>query len=89
MATRSTSATTTNKLVKIEPADFLNAKDRKVPRSSAAQKVNTNGLYPSRTGMLYIVGFAGPKNPQSIHALGISGQTKRLSDAFGGLDGVC
>ena len=77
-----------DKLVKVEPADFLNVKEPKVTEVFSGQKVNPNGLHPSRTGMLYIVGFAGPKNPQSIYALGVSGQIKRLTDPFGGLDGV-
>jgi len=77
-----------DKLVKVEPADFLNAKEPKVSEVLAGRKVNPNGLYPSRTGMLYVVGFAGPKDPRSIYALGVSGQLKQLTDPFGGLDGV-
>jgi DNA-binding beta-propeller fold protein YncE len=76
-------------LYKIEPADFLDAKVK--PRVSAVFSgagVNPNGLHPSRTGMLYMVGFAGPNNPRFIAALGVSGQIKKLTEPFGGLDGI-
>jgi hypothetical protein len=77
-----------DKLIKVEPADFLTAKAPKVTEIFSKAGVNPNGLYPSRLGMLYIVGFAGPNNPRSISVLGVSGQLKRLTDPFGGLDGV-
>jgi hypothetical protein len=77
-----------DRLVKVEPADFLNAKEPKITEVLAGRKLSPNGLFPSRTGMLYMVGFAGPKDPRSIYALGVSGQIKQLTDPFGGLDGV-
>ena len=76
-------------LYKIEPADFLDAKVKpKVTTVFTGAGVNPNGLHPSRTGMLYMVGFAGPNNPRFIAALGVSGQIKKLTDPFGGLDGI-
>jgi hypothetical protein len=77
-----------DKLVKVEPADFLAARAPKVTEVFSGQKMSPNGIYPSRTGMLYLVGFAGPNNPRSIYALGVSGQIKQLTDPFGGLDGL-
>jgi len=77
-----------DKLVKVEPADFLNAKSPKVTEVFSKAGVSPNGLYPSRTGMLYMVGFAGPNNPRPIHVLGVSGQIKQISDPIGGLDGI-
>lgn len=77
-----------DKLVKVEPADFLAAKAPKVTEVISGHKISPNGIYPSRTGMLYMVGFAGPNNPRSIYALGVSGQIKQLTDPFGGLDGL-
>ena len=77
-----------DKLIKIEPADFLNAKALKVTEILSGRGVNPNGIYPSRTGMLYMVGFAGPNNPRATYALGVSGQLKQLTDPFGGLDGI-
>ena len=77
-----------DKLIKIEPADFLNAKAPKVTEVLSGRGVNPNGIYPSRTGMLYMAGFAGPNNPRSLYALGVSGQLKQLTAPFGGLDGL-
>jgi hypothetical protein len=77
-----------DKLIKIEPADFLNAKAPKVTEVLSGKGVNPNGIYPSRTGMLYLAGFAGPNNPRAIYALGVSGQLKQLTAPFGGLDGI-
>ena len=76
-------------LYKIEPADFLDAKVKpKVTTVFTGAGVNPNGLHPSRIGMLYMVGFAGPNNPRFIAALGVSGQIKKLTEPFGGLDGI-
>jgi sugar lactone lactonase YvrE len=74
---------------KVEPADFLDAKVQpKVTTVFTGAGVNPNGLHPARSGMLYMVGFAGPNNPRFIGALGVSGQIKKLTEPFGGLDGV-
>ena len=76
-------------LYKIEPADFLDAKVKpKVTTVFTGAGVNPNGLHPARSGMLYMVGFAGPNNPRFIAALGVSGQIKKLTEPFGGLDGI-
>jgi hypothetical protein len=77
-------------LYKIEPADFLDAKVQpKVTTVFSGAGVNPNGLHPARSGgMLYMVGFAGPNNPRFIAALGVSGQIKKLTEPFGGLDGI-
>ena len=76
-------------LYKIEPADFLDAKVKpRITTVLSGAGVNPNGVAPSRTGMLYMVGFAGPNNPRFIAALGVSGQVKRLTEPFGGLDGI-
>ena len=76
-------------LYKIEPADFLDAKVKpKITTALSGAGVNPNGVAPSRTGMLYMVGFAGPNNPRFIAALGVSGQVKKLTEPFGGLDGI-
>jgi len=78
-----------DKLVKVEPADFLNAKkEPSVTQVFAGASVNPNGLYPARDGMLYMVGFLAADKPRSIYALGVSGQIKQLSDPIGRLDGI-
>ena len=78
-----------DKVVKVEPADFLNAK--KAPSVTTVftnQSVHPNGLYPARDGMMYMVGFLAPDKPRAIYALGVSGQVKRLTDPIGRLDGL-
>jgi len=78
-----------DKLVKVEPADFLNAKkDPSVTEVVAGTGINPNGVYPSRLGMLYMVGFVAPDKPRGIYALGVSGQVKQISDPIGRLDGL-
>ena len=55
-----------DKLVKVEPADFLNAKnDPTVSEVFSGIGVNPNGVYPSKTGMLYMVGFLAPDKPKA------------------------
>src|SRR5262245_56329442 len=76
-------------LYKIEPADFLDAKVKpRITTVLSGAGVNPNGVAPSRTGMLYMVGFAGPNNPRYIAALGVSRKVKKLTEPFGGLDGI-
>ena len=76
-------------LVKVEPADFLNAKkEPAVTEVFSGASVNPNGLYPARDGRLYMVGFLAADKPKPIFALGVSGQIKQLSDPIGRLDGI-
>jgi hypothetical protein len=78
-----------DELVKVEPADFLNAKaEPKMTRIFKGAGVNPNGIYPLRDGMLLMVGSISPKEPRAIYALGVSGQIKKLSDPIGRLDGA-
>jgi hypothetical protein len=78
-----------DKLVKIEPADFLNAKkEPTVTEVFSGASVNPNGIYPARSGMLYMVGFLAADKPRAIFALGVSGQIKPVSDPIGRLDGI-
>jgi len=59
-----------DQLVKVEPADFLNAKgEPKVTQVFAGKGVSPNGLYPTRTGMLLMAGFVAPDKPRAIFAL--------------------
>ena len=77
-----------DKLVKVEPADFLNAKDTKVTEVVAGMGINPNGVYPTRIGMLYFGGFLAPDKPKGLYALGVSGQVRQISDAIGRIDGL-
>ena len=78
-----------DKVVKVEPADFLNAKkEPAVTEVYSGKGVNPNGVYPLRDGMLLMVGSIAPDKPRGIYALGVSGQIKKLSDPIGRLDGA-
>ena len=77
-----------DKLVKVEPADFLNAKNPTITELVSGMGHNPNGVYPSKTGMLYFGGFLAADKPKALYALGVSGQIKTLSDALGRIDGL-
>ena len=78
-----------DQLVKVEPADFLNAKvEPKITQIFKGAGVNPNGIYPLRDGRLLMVGIATPDKPMGIYALGVSGQIKKLSEPIGRLDGA-
>jgi hypothetical protein len=77
-----------DKLVKVEPADFLNAKSPSVSEVVAGQGLNPNGVFPTKIGMLLFGGFLAPDKPKGLYALGVSGQVKRLSDPIGRIDGL-
>jgi len=77
-----------DKLVKVEPADFLNSKNPKVTEVFAGLGINPNGVYPSRLGMLYIGGFLAPDKPKGLYALGVSGQVRPITEPIGRIDGL-
>ena len=78
-----------DRLYRVEPADFLNAKD--APQVSvvlAGKGINPNGLYPGRRGSLLLVGFMSAKEPRGIYLLEKSGELKEMAKAVGRVDGV-
>jgi hypothetical protein len=78
-----------DKVVKVEPADFLNMKgEPKVTEMFSAKNVNPNGVYPGPDGQLLMVGFVAPDKPRGIYLLGVSGQVKEISKPIGRLDGI-
>jgi len=77
-----------DKLVKVEPADFLNAKGPKVTEVLAGQGLNPNGVYPTKVGMLLFGGFLAPDKPKGLYALGVSGQVRTISGPIGRIDGL-
>lgn len=78
-----------DKLVKVEPADFLNMKgEPKLTEMFSGKNVNPNGVYPGPDGMLLMVGFVAPDKPRGVYLLGVSGQVKPISAPIGRLDGV-
>jgi hypothetical protein len=77
-----------DKLVKVEPADFLNAKSPAVTEIFAGANINPNGVYPSKTGMLLMGGFLAPDKPKALWVRGVGGQLKAISDPLGRIDGL-
>ena len=77
-----------DKVVKVEPADFLNSKG--APKITALENlgINANGVAPAGDGQVYVVGFVAPDKPKGIYTLGVSGQVRPVSDPIGRLDGV-
>ena len=78
-----------DRLYRVEPADFLNAKE--TPQVSivlAGKSINPNGLYPAKDGSLLIVGFMSAKESRGIYSLSKSGELKEVAKAIGRLDGV-
>jgi len=79
-----------DKLFRIEPADFL---DERTPPTVtvawAGKSVFPNGLWPSRrSGALLLVGFQSADQPRGIYAMGADGEVKALSAMLGRLDGL-
>lgn len=78
-----------DKLVKIEPADFLNIKgDPKVTLVFSGKGINPNGLWAAQDGSLLMVGFAGKGKPRGIYAMKPGAEPKAISKPIGVLDGV-
>jgi hypothetical protein len=78
-----------DQVVKVEPADFLNARaEPKITPMFRSVGVNPNGVYPGPDGQLLMVGFIAPDQPRGIYLLGVSGQVKPLSGPIGRLDGI-
>lgn len=77
-----------DKLVKVEPADFLNMKNPKVTEVAGGMGHNPNGVYPTKVGMLLYGGFLAPDKPKALYALGVSGQVKAITDPIGRIDGL-
>jgi len=78
----------TDKVFRVAPADFLEAKaEPQVTTVLSGKDVAPNGLYPAHGGGLLIAGFSpGKANP--VYALGAKGQLKTASDPIGSIDGL-
>jgi hypothetical protein len=78
-----------DRLYRIEPADFLDAKVKpQISIPLAGRSISPNGVYPGRNRSLLVVGFASPKEPRGIWSLSHEGELKELAKAIGRLDGV-
>jgi hypothetical protein len=78
-----------DKLVRIEPADFLNSKkDPKITMVFSGKGVFPNGLYPGKGGTLLMVGFNKKDDPKGIYAMEPGTAPELISDKIGLLDGL-
>jgi len=78
-----------DQLVRVEPADFLDAKVvPKVTVVFSGKGVNPNGVYPAQDGSLLVVGFKSDKEPKGIYSVSAGGEIKELAKDIGRLDGV-
>jgi len=78
-----------DRLVKVEPADFLNAKNEpKVSTVLVQAGISPNGLYPGKGGKLLAVGWQAPGKPKGIYAIDKAGRIEELSEPLGRLDGL-
>jgi hypothetical protein len=77
-----------DKLVKVEPADFLDAKKApKVSEILSGKGLNPNGVFSGKNGILF-GGFLAPDKPKGIYALSAKGEVKTLADGLGRIDGL-
>jgi hypothetical protein len=78
----------TDKVFRIQPADFLNSKaEPSITTVLAGKGVLPNGIYPGSDGRLLIGGFS-PSKPNPIYALSRKGELKPFSDPIGNIDGL-
>ena len=78
-----------DKLVRIEPADFLNSKKApKITLVFSGKGINPNGLYPGKGGTLLMVGFAAKDKPRGIYGIAPGKDPKEISKDIGRLDGL-
>ena len=78
-----------DRLYRIEPADFLDAKvNPQVSLALATAGIHPNGVYPGKRDELIVVGFQSPKVAQGIYTVGKHGEVNELAQGLGRLDGV-
>jgi len=78
-----------DQLVRVEPADFLNATAApKITVLFSGKSINPNGLYPGEGGSLLMVGFKSKDEPRAIYSMTPGEDPKAISDNIGMLDGL-
>lgn len=75
-----------DKLIRIEPADFLSGTPRITEVLSGAG-IHPNGVYPGRDGLL-LAGFLAPNQPRAIWQVGSDGKARPVSEPIGRLDSL-
>jgi len=77
-----------DKLAKVEPADFLDVKSPKITIVSSGKGVFPNGLWPAPHNTLLMVGFEAKDKPQAIYEMAPGKDPVAISDKIGMLDGL-
>jgi hypothetical protein len=80
-----------DKLVRIEPADFLNAKSPKITEVFSGRNIHPNGLWPAKDGSLLMVGSTKEGKRSGIWSMRPGQEPKEIDSPIGlleGLDGV-
>ncbi len=78
-----------DRLYRIEPADFLDAKvNPQVSIPVAGRSINPNGIYPGKHHSVLMAGFMSPKEPRGIWSLSRDGDLKEVAKPIGQLDGL-
>jgi len=75
-----------DQLVKVEPADFLNAEPT-ITKVFSGADIYPNGVYPGKQGLL-MGGFLAPDKPKGLYLLRADGATKAITDPIGRIDGL-
>ena len=75
-------------VVRVEPADFLNAKDPRVQIVVKGEGVNPNGIWPKKGGGVYLAGFVSPEKPRAIYSVGKDWKPVAVTEPIGRLDGL-
>ena len=78
-----------DKVLRITPADFLNA--RKAPKIEVVytgKGIDPNGLWPAKVGGLLMAGFVDKAHPKAIYAMKPGQEPKALTKDIGLLDGL-
>lgn len=79
----------TDRLIRIEPADFLNSKsEAKVTVVLSAKNIHPNGLYPTADGTLLLAGYKSGREPSGIYSFDPRGKVKEVLKDAGRLDGL-
>jgi len=78
-----------DKVLRVAPADFLNAKEApKIDVVYSGKGISPNGLWPGKDGTLLMVGFVDKTHPRAIYAMKPGEEPKPLSKDLGLLDGL-
>jgi hypothetical protein len=77
-----------DKLVKVQPADFLDVKSPKITMVFSGKGVFPNGLWPAPHHTLLMVGFQAKDKPQAIYKMAPGKDPVAISDKIGLLDGL-